>query len=219
MPRRGVNRSTALRLRTTARRLDGLLDAADQASPREGAGGLKRDVPATTAPWRVSACIWQHLTTGQRVHPLSPVRLLCLLCWKAVMDAVIIVVDDKMARRMFAAIGSVAREAEPYASVEQFVDCVCGPEALGAVARVEVGLGSGIELASYLAALACPFPITFLERQRVQSGCIVYLQKPVATDLLFDAMVDAAVSASELGQSIERPMLLPRSRAPARKAA
>ena len=136
------------------------------------------------------------------------------------MDAVIIVVDDKMARRMFAAIGSVAREAEPYASVEQFVDRVCGPEALGAIARVEVGLGSGIELASYLAALACPFPITFLERQRVQSGCIVYLQKPVATDLLFDAMVDAAVSANELvGQSIERPMLLPRSRAPARKAA
>jgi hypothetical protein len=44
MPRRGVNRSTALRLRTTARRLDGLLDAADQAFPREGAGGLKRDV-------------------------------------------------------------------------------------------------------------------------------------------------------------------------------
>ena len=136
------------------------------------------------------------------------------------MDAIIIVVDDKMAQRMFAAIGPVAQAAELYASLEQFVDRVCSPEALGAIARVEVGPGSGIELASNLAALACPFPITFLERQRVQSGCIVYLQKPVATDLLFDAIVDAAVSASELmGQSIERPMPLPRSRAPARKAA
>ena len=136
------------------------------------------------------------------------------------MDAVITVLDDKMAQRIFAAIGSVTQEAETYASLEQFVGRVCGPEALGAIARVEVEHGSTIELASYLALLACPFPITFLERQGVRSGCIVYLQKPVATDLLFDAIVDAAVSASELmAQSIERPMPLPHSREPARKAA
>ena len=104
--------------------------------------------------------------------------------------------------------------------MEQFVGRVCGPEALGAIARVETGHGSGIELASYLASLACPFPITFLERQGVRFGCIVYLQKPVATDLLLDTIVYAAVSASEpMAQSIERPMPLPRSRAPARKAA
>ena len=36
------------------------------------------------------------------------------------MDGIITVVEDKMAQRMFAAIGYVAHEA--YASVEQFVD-------------------------------------------------------------------------------------------------
>ena len=115
--------------------------------------------------------------------------------------SVVAVIDDDSAVRtaIAALVASKGYQVEVYASAEEFIAHVARSEAACLVADVHLGGLTGIELGHHLASLGYTFPMIFVtsaddrgsQEQAIAFGCIAYLRKPIASDRLLDAIVEA----------------------------
>ena len=84
-------------------------------------------------------------------------------------------------------------------SAEAFLGVAATSKAKCLVVDIQLGDISGVELARQLADAGFKFPIIFMTalddeailRQAEQLGCVAYLRKPFAADLLIEAIVRA----------------------------
>ena len=115
--------------------------------------------------------------------------------------AVVAIIDDEPTVRgaLAALVASKGYRTEVYASAEDFITHVTQSEATCLVVDVHLGDLTGIELGRHLASLGYTFPMIFvtgahdrsLQKQAMAFGCIAYLHKPIASDLLLDAIAEA----------------------------
>jgi|ERR1044072_5218743 FixJ family two-component response regulator len=95
-------------------------------------------------------------------------------------------------------------DTELFSSGEALLDSAASTTAACLVVDIHLGGMSGIELACQLADRGCAFPIIFMsgeadqatEKRAVETGCITFLKKPFAADLLIEA-VERALRLAE----------------------
>ena len=113
-------------------------------------------------------------------------------------QTVVIVVDDdtgflKGVARLLAYNGI---EARTFASAEALIESGSAPTATCLLLDIRLGGISGIELQHRLAASGSKCPVIFMtanddeatRNAAVDSGCIAYLRKPFASQVLLDAI-------------------------------
>jgi FixJ family two-component response regulator len=111
---------------------------------------------------------------------------------------VVIVVDDnegllKSVSRLLARHGV---ESRTFASAEALLESDCVPTATCLLLDIHLGGISGIELRRRLAASGSKRPVIFMtanddeatRNEAMDAGCIAYLQKPFAGQVLLDAI-------------------------------
>ena len=115
--------------------------------------------------------------------------------------SVVAVIDDDSAVRaaIAALVASNGYRTEVYSSAEEFLTRLTRSEAACLVVDVQLADLTGIELGRHLASLGYTFPMIFVtsaddrgsQEQAIAFGCIAYLRKPIASDRLLDAIVEA----------------------------
>ncbi|HEY7298680.1 MAG TPA: response regulator [Xanthobacteraceae bacterium] len=111
------------------------------------------------------------------------------------------VVDDEAAMRkavvrLLSANGFATRD---YASAEEFLNCPAARESACLVVDINLGGISGIELRRQLKASGSKLPVIFItgidrtatQREAMEAGCVGYLPKPFAGNVLI-AMIAKA---------------------------
>jgi FixJ family two-component response regulator len=111
------------------------------------------------------------------------------------------IVDDEMVMRkavvrLLRASGFATRD---YASAEAFLDCPAGRESACLVLDINLGGMSGIELRRQLKASGSKLPVIFItaidqpatQREAMEAGCIGYLPKPFAGNVLIGMIAKA----------------------------
>jgi FixJ family two-component response regulator len=114
---------------------------------------------------------------------------------------VVAVVDDEWAMRkavvrLLSASGFATRD---YASAEAFLDCPAACESACLVLDVNLGGISGIELRRQLTRAGSHLPVIFItgidhlatQREAMEAGCIGYLPKPFAGNVLIGMIAKA----------------------------
>jgi FixJ family two-component response regulator len=119
-------------------------------------------------------------------------------------DLVAVIDDDPMIRRalklLLSASGYVV---ELYDSAEAFLQCATTCSAICLLIDVQLGRGSGFDLARQLAAAGFEFPIIFMTanidkevvRRAAEAGGFGCLEKPFAEKLLLDLLIKSKVGA------------------------
>ena len=120
----------------------------------------------------------------------------------AIEPTVVIVVDDnpaflKSVARLLSVHGFATRT---FSSAEALLDSDAAPTATCMLLDIHLGGISGIELQRRLAAAGSNSPIIFMtaidddatRTEATNAGCIAYLKKPFAPQLLLDAIREAA---------------------------
>jgi FixJ family two-component response regulator len=114
---------------------------------------------------------------------------------------VIAVIDDDrgILQAIEAMLLSLGYRAETYASATEFIESAMQSEAACLVVDIQLGDLSGIELGRHLLEIGLTFPIIFMtalhdetaRRQAMEFGCVAYLQKPLSSELLMEAIREA----------------------------
>ena len=118
-----------------------------------------------------------------------------------VQKEVVAVVDDDpaMRRALKNFLSSFEYAVHVFDSAEAFLRTAAGSKADCLVIDVQLPGISGIQLARELSKAGFTFPVIFMtavdddviRRQAARVGCVAYLHKPFASDLLIEAIVKA----------------------------
>ena len=113
-------------------------------------------------------------------------------------DVVAVIVDDSMQRHALKVVLSLSGYTqELYESGEAFVQHAAASSAICLLVDVQLGSGSGFDLARQLQEAGFKFPIIFLTanddlgvaRRAIEAGGIGCLHKPLAGKLLMDLLI------------------------------
>jgi FixJ family two-component response regulator len=114
----------------------------------------------------------------------------------------IAVVDDdaSMLKGIERLLGAYGFATKVFASAEAFLDCDGAADVDCLLVDIHLGGMSGIELWHHLTASGCKLPVIFMtafddEATRMQAqstGCVAFLHKPFAANLLLGAIEQAA---------------------------
>jgi FixJ family two-component response regulator len=112
---------------------------------------------------------------------------------------VVAVIDDDLGirnaiSRLLSALGYIP---ELYASADEFLVAGMTTEAICLIVDIQLGESSGLELVQHLAGAGSTTPIIFmtanpdesLKRRAAELGCVAWLSKPFAVELLRDALI------------------------------
>jgi FixJ family two-component response regulator len=116
---------------------------------------------------------------------------------------VIAVIDDDptIRKALRALLSSLGYTVELYDSSEAFLQRAAACRAKCLLIDVQLGSSSGIELARQLAKAGLRFPIMFMtangdkavQRQAIEVGCVGYLLKPFAAELLMNVLAEPKI--------------------------
>jgi FixJ family two-component response regulator len=119
-----------------------------------------------------------------------------------ILPRVIAVVDDdaSMLKGIERLLGACGFATKVFASAEAFLEVDASAEVDCLLVDIHLGGMSGIDLRHHLKALGCALPVIFMTafddeatRKLAQSaGCVAFLHKPFAANLLMGAIEQAA---------------------------
>jgi FixJ family two-component response regulator len=111
---------------------------------------------------------------------------------------VIAIVDDDagVLRALGRLLSAYGYRTELFGSAEEFLSSEAKSKAACLITDIDLGNMSGLELARQLSAEGTRLPVIFISGSRVDEyrkqvtelGCVAYLQKPIASDLLIAAI-------------------------------
>ena len=114
---------------------------------------------------------------------------------------ILAVIDDDpgMRRAMQLLLSAYGYLIYTFDSAEAFLGVAATSRAKCLIVDIQLGDISGVDMARQLANSDCKFPIIFMtglddeaiSSQAEQLGCVAYLRKPFAADLLIEAIVRA----------------------------
>jgi FixJ family two-component response regulator len=113
---------------------------------------------------------------------------------------VVAVLDDnlRILGAMSRLLSAFGYDTELYASAKEFLDAAMTTEAICLIVDIELGESCGIEFAQHLANAGFTMPIIFMtaddnesvKRRAMEVGCVAFLPKPFAADVLIEALVN-----------------------------
>jgi FixJ family two-component response regulator len=118
------------------------------------------------------------------------------------LQTTVAIIDDDPGMRSATAslLSAFGYGTETFDSGEEFLDAAATSAATCLVVDIQLGNISGLDLVRQLATVGFKLPVIFitgcadetLRSQAMQLGCIAYLRKPFAEDLLIEGIIRAA---------------------------
>jgi FixJ family two-component response regulator len=115
---------------------------------------------------------------------------------------VVAVIDDNLGvlGAMSRLLSAYGYDTELYASASEFLDTAMTTEAICLIIDIQLGESCGVEFARQLVNAGLTVPIIFMtaddnewvKRQATEMGCVAFLRKPFAADVLVAALANAS---------------------------